>query len=204
VRLHLSMLLLLVGACTKPAPVIPPPPPPKPPDVLAQMVAQMPAGHPDLGSLKVSSRGPRRLSVDQLERSLDKIGNVPPGTVKLPADLAFTLGRPDFRRVTEESLDPSPLFMKFMVDLGAIFCDSIAEAEAMRLPEDRVFTRASGIDDNLAFLLLRFTGIEGDEGKPYLTRLRKAYDAGTQSPKKLGGYQAACMALFNSPEFLLY
>ena len=196
--------LLLLAACSKPATVVPPPPSPKPPAVLSTPVAQMPDGHPELPALKVTSRGPRRMSVDQLERSLDNIGNVPAGTVKLPVDLAFTLGRPDFRRVTEESLEPSPLFMKFMVDLSVFFCDSIAEAEATRLPADKVFTRAAGIDENLSTLLLRFTGIEGEEARPYLTRLRKAYDAGTQSTKKLGGYQAACMSLFNSPEFLLY
>jgi hypothetical protein len=200
----LAFGLLLLGACTKPAEVIPPPPPPKPPAVIASQVPQMPAGHPDLPALKVSSRGPRRMSVDQLERSLDNIGNVPAGTVKLPVDLAFTLGRPDFRRVTEESLDPSPLFMKFMVDLSVFFCDSMAEAEATRMPEARVFTRELTIDANLQGLLLRFTGIEGEDARPYLTRLRTAYDAGTQSTKKLGGYQAACMSLFNSPEFLLY
>lgn len=198
------VLALLLAGCSKPAEVIPAPPLPKPPSVVSAAVPQMPAGHPSLPALKVSSRGPRRMSVDQLEKSLDAIGNVPVGTVKLPVDLAFTLGRPDFRRVTEESLDPSPLFMKFMVDLSVFFCDAMGDAEATRPVADRLFTRSVSIDENLKFLLLRFTSIEGPEGDAYLPRLRKAYDAGTQSTKTYGGYRAACMALFNSPEFLLY
>lgn len=200
----LALAVFALAACSKPAAVIPAPPTPKPPDVVAAQVPTMPTGHPAMAALKVSSRGPRRLSVDQLERSLDSIGNVPPGTVKLPVDLAFTLGRPDFRRVTEESLDPSPLFMKFMVDLSTFFCDAMGDNEAMRPAGEKLFTRNASIDDNLAFLLARFTGIEGPEAAPYLVRLRKAYDAGTQSTKTYGGYRAACMGLFNSPEFLLY
>ncbi len=197
--------LVVTGACTKPTPAKLEPLPPLPnPEVTGTLAPQLPADHPALPGLKVGSRGPRRMGIDQLERSLDAIGNVAEGTVKLPPDLAVTLGRPDFRRVTEESLEPSPLFMKFMIDLSVFFCDSMAEAEATRPAGDRLFTRLPTIDENLSFLLLRFTSIDGDDGKPYLVRLRKAYDAGSQSTKKYGGYQAACMALFNSPEFLLY
>lgn len=201
---RLLLACLMLAGCSKPAAVIPAPEVPKPPAVAVASVPQMPTGHPALPALKVSSRGPRRMSVDQLEKSLDAIGNVPPGTVKLPPDLAFTLGRPDFRRVTEESLDPSPLFMKFMVDLSVFFCDAMADAEATRPAADRLFTRYPTSEENLKHLLLRFTAIEGAEADPYLARLKKAYDAGTQSTKTYGGYRAACMALFNSPEFLLY
>ena len=214
----LCAALLVLAACNKPAPAAPPKM--LPPEITGAMLPTMPTGHPDLNSLKVASRGPRRLSVEQLEKSLDSIGNLPPPTdggitqVKLPADLAFTLGKPDFRRVTDESLDPSPLFMKFMVDLGGIVCDLFAQFEPARPAADRVFTRSGTVDGgtgdsaiidaNLAFMLQRFTSIEGEDAKPYVLRLRKAYDTGKASPKVLGGYQAACIALFNSPEFLLY
>ncbi len=202
-KLLFAVSLFALAGCQKKA--TPPPAPPKAPEVNKISVAQMPEGHPSLPSLTVQSRGPRRLSVDQLEKALDQIGNVPAGTVKLPADMAFTLGRPDYKRVTQEQLDPSPLFMKFMVDLGGAFCTNIAMAEAGRPADQRVFTRYATIDENLSYMLLRFTGIDGDDATPYLPRLKAAYDAGSQSPSvTLGGYQAVCMALFTSPEFLLY
>ena len=176
------------------------------PEVFAEPVPDMPQGHPDLPSLQIASRAPRRLSITQLERSLDVIGNLPPGTVRLPPDLAITLGRPDFNRVTEESLEPSPLFMKFMVDLGAFVCSSLGDYEPQRPATERLMTRYGGdVDQNLRFMLLRFTGIEGAAADAHLVRLRAAYDRGAQSSTRaLGGYEAACIALFTSPEFLLY
>jgi hypothetical protein len=189
----------------KPDPVVVPPPPKMRPQVMTETLPPMPAGHPDLGALKLASRGPRRLSVDQIERSLDTIGNLPKGTVKLPPDLAVTLGRPDFERVTEEALDPSPLFMKFMVDLGAFACNSLSDAEPNRPVAERLMTRSADIDENLRFMLLRFTAIEGEGAAPYLTRLRAAYDRATVSAARpRAGYEAVCIALFTSPEFLLY
>lgn len=199
----LFVSLLAVCACQKKTE--PPPAPPKVPEVNKISVAQMPAGHPSLPSLTVQSRGPRRLSVDQLEKALDQIGNVPAGTVVLPPDMAFTLGRPDYKRVTQEQLEPSPLFMKFMVDLGGAFCTNIAMAEAGRPTDQKVFTRYGTVDENLSYMLLRFTGIDGDDAAPYLPRLKSAYDTGAQNATlTLGGYQAVCMSLFTSPEFLLY
>jgi hypothetical protein len=190
-------------ACSQ-KPIDPPPAPVQKPEVLADKLPPMPNGHPDLGALTIASRAPRRLSVDQLERSLDEIGNLPKGSVKLPPDLAITLGRPDYARVTEESLEPTPLYMKFMLDLGAIYCGNLADYEPTRPAADKFYTRNANVDDNLAWLLLRFTGIEGEGAKPYLTRLRAAYDRGAKGARPLGGYEAACLSLFTSPEFLLY
>lgn len=202
-KLLVAVFVLAVSGCSKKT--APPPAPPEVPEVTKVSVPQMPEGHPSLPSLSVQSRGPRRLSVDQLEKALDQIGNVPAGTVVLPPDMAFTLGRPDYKRVTQEQLDPSPLFMKFMVDLGGAFCTNIAMAEAGRPADQRVFTRFGSVDDNVKYMLLRFTGIDGDDATPYLPRLKAAYDSGSQSATiTLGGYQAVCMALFTSPEFLLY
>lgn len=162
-------------------------------------------GHPAPRGLDVLSRGPRRLSVAQVERALDEIGNLPPGTVRLEPGLAAALGRPDFGRVTEESLEPSPLFMKFMMDLGAIACRNLTDYEPARPLSERVFTRHPETADNLRHLLVRFTGIEGAAAEPYLERLQRVFQAGRSGPRgELGGYEAVCLALFTSPEFLLY
>jgi hypothetical protein len=178
---------------------------PKPPALVTEPVPVMPEGHPDLGALKAASRGPRRLSIGQLEASLDAIGNLPPGSIKLPADLAVTLGKPDYNRLSEESLEPSPLFMKFMVDLGTLFCTRVSDVETTRPAGERLMTRYASRDENLAFMLLRFTGIDGPAAAPYLARLTAAYERGARSPARpRGGHEAVCLALFTSPEFLLY
>ncbi len=201
-RLTLTLAALLFCACRNE----PPPSPPKGrPEVLVDKTPPLPEGHPDLPALKVASRSVRRLSVEQIERSLDVIGNLPPGTVRLPDNLALTLGQPDYDQVTEESLDTSPLFMKFMLDLGGIACTNLSDAEPNRPVADRLMTRFSTVDENLRHMLLRFTSIEGDAAKPYLERLKATYEAGARSTTRpRGGYEAVCIALFTSPEFLLY
>jgi hypothetical protein len=201
VNLRVLTAALLVCACQQK-----PTPPALPPKltVTGTPEAQMPDGHPALPSLAIASRGPRRLSVDQLQRTLDGIAGLPPGSVLLPPDLAITLGKSDYKRVTQEQLEPTPLFMKFMLDLGTILCSQLAMAEAMRPADQRIFTRFASVDDNLRFLVLRFTGIEGPDADPYVARLKDAYTAGAQSSATLAGYQTVCVSLFTSPEFLLY
>jgi hypothetical protein len=201
-RLIVSLLLLGALGCDAkgPGPMAPPPT-----AVTQQMVPNMPDGHPDLPSLQVLSANTRRLSVDQLERALDALGNLPKGTVKLPDSLALTLGRPDYLQVTDETLDPSPLFMKFMMDLGQYFCSNIAKYDPQRPVEQRVLTRYDDPEQNLRYMILRFTGIEGDPAGPYVGRLTQVYDATSSGAMgSIGGWQAVCLALFTSPEFLLY
>lgn len=165
----------------------------------------VPVDSSPMDPLDVLSRAPRRMSVEQLERSLDVIGNLNPGDVVIPPDLAFTLGRPDYLRITEESVDPSPLFMKFMIDLGGFFCAAIAEAENVRPAAERVFTRHATLSDNLSSMLVAFTGIDGPDAEPYVARLRRVHEAARSGPRgDLSGYEAVCLALFTSPEFLLY
>lgn len=175
------------------------------PEVTKVSLQDMPEGHPDPGALAVLSRGPRRMSVEQLERSIDAIGQLAPGTVKLDQNLAFALGRPDYLRLTEEALDPTPLFMKFMMDLGGYSCKALADADPMRPIEQRALMRFDDPDENLRYLILRFTGIEGEAADELVRRLEPVRSAGARGPRgELGGWEAVCLALFTSPEFLLY
>ncbi len=195
--------LLLVVACGEET--VPVAPPRERPAVTEVVVPDLPVDHHSMGDLSILSRGPRRLSVDQLERSIEQIGNLAAGTVKIPENLALTLGRPDYVKVTEESLSPSPLFMKFMMDLGGIVCAQLRDAEPLRAVDQRVFLRYTSKEENLANLLVRFTGIDGEGAAPYVARLSRVYEAGvTGGGTELAGYEAACIALFTSPEFLLY
>ena len=174
------------------------------PPVAAEQLTPMPDGHPDIKGLAVLSPAPRRLSLDQIEQSLDNIANLPPGTVKLPADLSVTLGRPDYARVTEENLEPGPLFMKFLQDVAVGACQGIADYDQTRPVADRVMIRFPSVDENISFMLLRWTGIEGPLAATYQTRLRTLYDAAASGPRPLAGYEAVCVGLTTSPEFLLY
>ncbi|MBI4816361.1 MAG: hypothetical protein HY791_08885 [Deltaproteobacteria bacterium] len=177
---------------------------PKVVPVAETSLPDLPAGHPTVG-LDVRSRGSRRMSVEQIERSLEAIAQLPEGTVKLPDSLALTLGRPDYRRVTEESLEPSALFMKFMVDLGAIVCTNLSDADLNRPESERALFRYSDLDENLRYLLLRFTGIEGLAADEYVPRLRDVHERGRRGARgERGGMEAVCLALFTSPEFLVY
>lgn len=175
------------------------------PSVERESGPAMPPTHPDVEALRILSRGPRRMSVEQLERSIEQIGELPRGTVALPDSLALALGRPDDLRVTEESLEPSPLFMKFMTDLAGYVCTALSDADPGRPEHQRVLTRFGDRDTNIAYLLLRFTGIEGAAAEGYAERLRTVYDGGSKGARgERAGWEAVCIALFTSPEFLLY
>lgn len=201
-----SFLLMTLAACTAEAPVGPPAPTPTPRPALGKVdLGRVPEGHTDVSTLRVVSRGPRRLSVDQLERSLDQLGQLPDGTVKFPESLAVTLGRPDYVRLNAESLEASPLFMKFMLDLGAIVCGQLITSDPQRPVDERALTRYEDVDRNIDDLLLRLTGIDGDAAAPYRARLAEVYREASGSPRgAAAGWEAVCIAVLTSPEFLLY
>jgi hypothetical protein len=157
-------------------------------------------------SLDVDAAAARRMSVAQLERSLEVVAGFPEGSVQLPANLAFTLGQPDFRSVTEPSREPSPLFMKFMVDLAGFVCGQILEADRARPASQRVLSRHEDLDENLRSVWFRFTGISGADADADVARLREAYQSATASTgdNEDAGRVAVCMAAATSPEFLLY
>lgn len=173
--------------------------------VTPEMQPEMPADHPNMGELSVLSRGPRRMSVDQIERSIEKIGELPAGSVVLDRSLALALGRPDYLQVTEESLEPSPLFMKFMMDLSGYICTALSDYDPMRPKEQRILGRFDDLEENIRFMLFRFTGLEGPMADNYVERLKVVHAAGAAGARGVpGGSEAVCMALFTSPEFLIY
>ncbi len=161
--------------------------------------------HPAVPGLNIRSRHARRLSVKQLERTWEQVGEFPAGSVVIPQNLALTLGQPDYLRVTEPSFEPSPLFMKFMVDLGAILCTNIAQADAQRGPGQKVLTLFTDQDENLRHLILRFWGVGGKDADPYIPRLKQVFEESSKAPlTSVQGWQAVCLALSTAPEFLLY
>jgi hypothetical protein len=158
--------------------------------------------HPPVEGLGLAAKGPRRLSVEQLEHSLDQVAGLPVGSIRLPDSLARILGRPDYQSITSRSFDPSPLFMKHMIDIGAFICDAIVQGDQARPPDARILSAAESDSDNARRVWFRFTGIEGPEADEAVERLTAAMNAAGATPRLRA--MALCMAAATSPEFLLY
>jgi hypothetical protein len=204
-KIILSLSLIsLFGCPAKDDPMLPVDRPKNPATEIE--LPSMPVDHPDMASLDVLSRGPRRMSVEQLERSVEVIiGGLPDGSFDLDRTLALTLGEPDYLTITEEVLEPTPLYMKFMMDLGGYVCQTVRDYDPQRPVEDRVLTRYTDKNQNIRYILLRFTGLDGTDADPYVERLSRVYDAGRAGPMgDASGWEAVCLAIFTSPEFLLY
>lgn len=187
------------------------------------------------GSSTSTSSGAQRLSIAQMAASLpailgtDETGQ--PITWKIGADDAFgklsaTLGEPDYINVTSENLEPSPLYAKFMTDMARDACNRVIAADATRTDQnkrvtqrfvsltDTVATNASGVDENLRYLKLRFQGIKvAPTDEAPIKALRTAFDAAVKGAAGPGaiteahvreGWRTVCVALMTSPEFHLY
>jgi len=131
-----------------------------------------------------------------------------------------TLGRPDYVKVTAESMEPDMLYLKFMGDMANQVCQKILEADKEKSTDaDRVMTPyvsidapgdATALDQNLAYLKLRFHGVKVDSGDPEaLNSLRDLYLGGSAGPgseldKAIAGWKSVCVGLLLSPEFHVY
>ncbi|MEL6187685.1 MAG: hypothetical protein AAFU79_23945 [Myxococcota bacterium] len=145
--------------------------------------------------------------MDELERSWEVITQLPLGSVQLPEFLARSLGEPDWLSVTEPSLEPSPLFMKFAVDLGNILCTQVMTDEVGRPADTRAILRyPEDVSRNLRQLILRIWAIDASApDHPDVERLRKVFEAGSSGPAGIySGWLAVCVAMTTAPEFLLY
>ncbi len=170
-----AALALCLAACTQPF------------EPATTELGLMPVDHPALE--RPAARRPRRLSHLQLRRSLDAIFGAPwveEGRDVL-AELAPTLGDPDFHEITAENLDASPLYVKFMEDLAASVC---AAAPLSRLAP------AGRRDDDVRALKLALHGEYVPPGQPGLEPLLALHDS--------DGIRAVCVALLAAPEFFLY
>jgi hypothetical protein len=175
-----------------------------------------------------ASAGSRRLSTRQLMKSMETVlgGSIwmVGGTNGFDAR-SRTLGEPDYIAVVDENLEPSALFLKFMDDAAKDGCTRAVTADQGRAANQRVLYKTvsltdtvasnrAAVDQNLAYLKLRFHGIKvpaGDEAT--LAPLRTLFDdavkgaAGTATPTAAHvreGWRAVCVALLMAPEYHLY
>lgn len=198
-----------------------------------------PLDHPpvDEGALPRPSAAIRRLSLAQLRASLPVLfgteeDGVTPITWRMPDGkvglnvMAGSLGEPDYIEITEENLEPSPMYAKFMDDLARDVCDRALRADVTRPAGatrvlareadfgDTVASDAAAIDDNVRYLLLRLHAVKAAAGDDELvTPWRAVFAEATADAQDAGldddaataeGWRAVCVGLVVAPEFHLY
>jgi hypothetical protein len=173
--------------------------------------------------------GTRRLSVAQLKASLPVVlggstWKTNSTTVGFDSRAA-ALGQPDYVSVTEENLEPSPLYLKFMADAARVACTDVVTVDAALAQNARVMTRFVSLTDtattkpddvnaNLRYLKLRFHGIKvqpADDAA--IAEARKLFSAAVSGAAGTAtvtathvreGWKAVCIALLTAPEYHLY
>jgi len=171
---------------------------------------------------KVEGRMPRRLSVAQLEQTLiatfgaswglDVPNTNPPARFELLPILAPALGQPDYLTENVESLEPTPLFAKFMDNMAARVClDAVLKDTSAPLPAKPVIVRyPDDVDRNLRYLRLRLHGIWVADGSTVeIKDLRALYqsiadNAEPNIPPATLGWLGVCIAMVTAPEFMTY
>ncbi|MEQ8280428.1 MAG: hypothetical protein RMA76_13930 [Deltaproteobacteria bacterium] len=165
----------------------------------------------------------RRMDLDQLDAAIRQVtggigwteqrGNT---EVNLFEELASTLGKPDYIQTTDENLDPSAMFQKFLDDASRAVCDDLMVEEGRRAEADRVFFQhatpsttyadhPAAVEANLIALLLRFHGRKLEAGAPELEPwkwLFQSADHVTESQPAV--WRTLCVGLFTHPDFYTY
>ena len=166
----------------------------------------------------------RRMDLDQLKASIERVsGGVswssPTGrdNVDMFDDLASTLGKPDYIQATNEDLEPSLLFQKFLKDAANAVCLGIIEEDGRRQSSNRQFvtelgwedtwdTNPEGVRSNLARLILRFHGRKLDasssEIEEWVWLFRSILHVTNNNVEK--SWNAVCVALMTHTDFYTY
>ncbi|MGC6418612.1 MAG: hypothetical protein ACON3Z_15925 [Bradymonadia bacterium] len=174
----------------------------------------------------------KRLNVDQLRASMLQVSGGIDWTEGsgnrmryLFEDLALTLGRPDFAESTDEDLEPTLLFQKFLGDAARNICLKMIDADLAahraieageptewtpRLlvhvgPNDTLSSNPDGVRANMQTLLQSFHGRRLSVDAPGLVHWHWLFESAsfvTEQPA--AAWAASCVALFTHPDFYLY
>lgn len=165
----------------------------------------------------------RRVDLDQLDATIRTVTGGIGWTetrggreVNLFEELAQTLGKPDYLQITDEDLEPSAMFQKFLDDAARSVCLALIDAEASRSSADRVFfVHAEATDTlggqpaetiaNLQYLLLRFHGRKVAADAPELepwTWLMQSAEHVTDDQAEV--WRTVCVGLMTHPDFYTY
>lgn len=134
--------------------------------------------------------------------------------------LGPTLGVPNYLDITNEDLESSLVFQKFLGDGVRQVCDETINNDLDMAPADRVLIRfvepevsweeaspqeRDAFDQNLRYMKLRMTGHSLSPQSEELDRLRwlqRSVTHATGEPAR--GWRAVCVGLMSSPEFFMY
>ncbi len=202
----LALLVVTLGACDDRVPITEVPVQPGDPTPI------------DLGTGPARPR--RRMDIDQLDQSLRSvtggIGWVDSSGRDLFVTNAETLGVPDWVSFTNEDLEASALFVKFLDDAARSSCTTLITRDAAAPAADRIFfvhaepsammpADQTAIDENLAYLLLRYHGRRVAVGSDEILPWRGLYQdarAATDDPNV--AWRTVCVALVDHPDFYTY
>ncbi|MEE2755609.1 MAG: hypothetical protein VYA30_03055 [Myxococcota bacterium] len=161
-------------------------------------------------------RSRRRMNLDQLEAAFLRVSGSLNWTerrngndVSLFQTLSATLGKPDFIQVTNEALEPTALFQKFLDDAARQVCQKMIARDSARGEENPIllFDRQSDmtINGHLSNLVRRFHNRLLDDSSNDLAQwrwfvesLRHVAETEEQT------WHAVCVALFTHPDFYSY
>ena len=155
----------------------------------------------------------RRMSVDQLRRSIPALlGGITwtAGRNATPqfGALSRTLGEANYIQVNEDSLDPSPLFAKFMDDMAGDVCRKALARDAESGPnaEKLLVPSASDVDATLRFMRLKFHALHVPDGtQEGIAELRALYDTILSDTGEVGqAWLGVCVAVLTAPEMMIY
>lgn len=193
---------------------------------LRPVVENAPAGRPR-----------RRLNIDQLNDAMVRASGGIAWTelnrdveVNQFDQLARTLGKPDYIQNTEEDLEPTILFQKFLGDASRSVCAKMLERDlavveieqeyAQRpfedapedlpqktllmhvTPEDTIDNNPEAVDANLRAMLMRFHGrVVAEHDDAALANWRWLLKSSRHVAEPAQAWNAMCIALFTHPDF---
>lgn len=171
---------------------------------------------PDLQGGNVG-RAPRRITVEQLRRSIEAAAGRPWTGLAAVAD---SLGEADFAMVVSDSAEPNLVFAKFLEDGARSVCVAQANADiaaatasarilARQLPDS--LTNLTTLTDeqisaNLVYLSTRFWGwpLEGAELQQWTALFRQLATRAQAVNRRAHALAGVCIALFTDPRFSTY
>lgn len=181
---------------------------------------------------RIVPRPRRRMNIDQLQASVLRVSGGINWTerrgrneVVLFDELSATLGKPDFAETTDEELEATVLFQKFLGDAARNVCTRMIAADEAALaadaegaetdwsprllvhvtPDETMETDAEAIKANMQVLLQRFHGRRLDADAPGLAHWHWLFQSASfVTDRPADAWLAVCVALFTHPDFYMY
>ncbi len=204
----------------EPDPVEPDPIDPSPVDVgtIVDTPLTPPAPEPE-----APARLKKRMDIDQLDAALRRatggIGwttTAANGTVTNNFEtLSLTLGKPDYLQNTQEDLEPTALFQKFLNEAARVACDELATKEQTGQVEpvlmvgvedgDTLANNPAAVEANLQRLLRRFHGRVYAPDAPGFVRWRWLFESASHvTDDSMIVWRTVCAGLIVHPDFYTY